>query len=57
MYSYMGLWRVGNGDMIWESSILYILAMHGSAIMLLSFHQMVTFRIPDYPSTTTIRAK
>jgi len=53
MYSYMGLWRVGNGNMLWESSILNILAMHGSAIMLLSLHQMVTFHISDYPSTTT----
>jgi len=57
MYNYMGLWRVGNGDMLWESSILNILAMHDSVIMLLSLHQMVTFHIPDYPSTTTVRAK
>jgi len=57
MYSYMGLWRVGNGDMLWKSSILNILIMHGSAIMLLSLHQMVIFHIPDYSSTTTVRAK
>jgi len=28
MYNYMVLWRVGDGDMLWESSILNILAMH-----------------------------
>jgi len=54
--TYMGLsvWRNGNGDMLWESSILNILAMHGGAIMMLSLYQMVTFRILDNPSTSQI---
>jgi len=58
IHSYMGLWRVDNDDMLWEFSILNVLAMHG-IIMLLSLHQMVTFHImiPDYPFATTVRAK